>query len=75
MGLYESRISVINKSTTAIGKAMGKKKARGFSGHDSNAAFDRYCQIGEQDDFEASQLMAKIRGTVVDFKEAKKGKK
>ena len=48
------------------------KKARGFSEHDSNAAFDRYCQIGDSDDFEASQLMAKMRGKIVDFEKAKR---
>ncbi len=62
-----------HSSTTAIGKAMGKTRARDFSGHDTNEAFDRYCQIGEQDDFDISQLMAKMRGKVVDFKPAKGG--
>ncbi len=53
---------------------MGKKSAIYFSGHDTNKAFDRYCQIGEQDDFESAQLMAKMRGKIVDFEQAKKSK-
>ncbi|MCP4550511.1 MAG: hypothetical protein GY834_00400 [Bacteroidetes bacterium] len=64
-----------HSSTTAIGKAMGKKKAKSFSGHNSNAAFDRYCQIGDQDDLAASQLMANMRGKVIDFDEEKRKKK
>ena len=64
-----------HSSTTAIGKAMGKKEAKSFSGHNSNAAFDRYCQIGDQDDLAASQLMAKMRGKVIDFDEEKRKKK
>ena len=62
-------------STTAIGKTLGKKQAKNYSGHDSNAAFDRYCQVGEQDDFFISQHMAKMRGTMVDFEDLKKAKK
>lgn len=51
-----------HSSTTAIGKVLGKKRARDYSGHDTNEAFDRYCQIGDRDDFDISQLMAKMRG-------------
>ncbi len=64
-----------HSSTTAIGKMLGKDRARDFSGHDTNEAFDRYCQIGEQDDFDISQPMAKARGKIVDFETAKKAQK
>jgi len=59
-----------HSSTTAIGKVMGKKKARDFSGHDTNKAFDRYCQIGDQDDYIVSQMMAKMRGEVIELRKA-----
>lgn len=61
-----------HSSTTAIGKILGKKKAKDFSGHDTNQAFDRYCQIGEQDDFEITKIMAKTRGKIAPLKMIKK---
>jgi len=63
-----------HSSTTAIGKLLGKRKARDFSGHDTNQAFERYCQIGEQDDYEISQIMAKARGKIIPLKRSKKRK-
>jgi len=36
-----------HSSITAIAKAAGKETARKYSGHHSNKAFDRYCQIGD----------------------------
>lgn len=64
-----------HSSITAIAKAAGKKIAREYSGHHSNKAFDRYCQIGDDDTFDTSKLMAKIRGKVVDLKKAKSDEK
>ncbi len=51
-----------------MAKEVGKKQARKFSGHDTNKAFDRYCQITDDDTFNMAQLMAKMRGKVVEFK-------
>ncbi len=61
-----------HSTTTAIAMVAGKKNARNFSGHETNKAFDRYCQISDDDSFDMTQLMAKMRGKVVDFKKAKK---
>ncbi|MCM2283362.1 MAG: hypothetical protein NDI81_01175 [Desulfobacula sp.] len=57
-----------HSSITAIAKAAGRETARKYSGHHSNKAFDRYCQIGDDDTFDTSKLMAKIRGKSVEFK-------
>jgi len=35
-------------------------------------AFDRYCQIADDDSLDMSQLIAKARGKIVDLKAAKK---
>ncbi len=64
-----------HSSTTEIAKLLGRKKAKEFSGHDTDQAFDRYCQIGEQDDFEITQIMAKARGKIVALKPRKKAQK
>lgn len=61
-----------HSTTTAMAKALGKTKARKFSGHDTDKAFDRYCQIGDEDTFNSAQIMAKIRGKIIDFKSKKK---
>ncbi len=50
-----------HSSITAIAKAAGKDKARKYSGHLTNKSFDRYCQIGDDDTFDISELMAKMR--------------
>lgn len=64
-----------HSSITAIAKVAGKDKARKYSGHLTNKAFDRYCQIGDDDTFDISELMAKMRGKVVPLKQAKSIKK
>ena len=60
-----------HSSITAIAKAAGKDKARKYSGHLTNKAFDRYCQIGDDDTFDISQLMAKMRSKAVNFNKVK----
>jgi integrase len=60
-----------HSTTTAIAKAAGKKQARKFSGHETNKAFDRYCQISDDESYDMTQLMAKMRGKVIDLKKAK----
>ena len=57
---------------TAIGRAAGKTAARKHSGHDTDAAFDRYCQIDDESDAEMAGLVAKIRGKVVPLDQRKK---
>jgi len=57
-----------HSSTTAIAMVAGKKQARNFSGHETNKAFHRYCQIADDDSFDMTQLMAKMRGKIIDFK-------
>ena len=60
-----------HSSTTAIAMVAGKKQARNFSGHETNKAFDRYCQIADDDSFDMTKLMAKMRGKIIDFKTVK----
>ena len=54
-----------HSTTTAIAKELGKDRARKFSGHHTDKAFDRYCQIVDEDTFDSAQIMAKIRGKIV----------
>ena len=61
-----------HSTTTAIAMMAGKKNARKHSGHETNKAFDRYCQIADDDSLDMSQLIAKARGKIVDLKAAKK---
>ncbi|MCG8551599.1 MAG: hypothetical protein MI799_14460 [Desulfobacterales bacterium] len=77
LGIYDLDLygGTRHSSITAIAKAAGKEKARKYSGHLTNKAFDRYCQIGDDDTFDISQLMAEMRGKVVSLKDAKKFKK
>jgi integrase len=72
IGIYDLDLygGTRHSSITAIAKAAGKKTARKYSEHHSNKAFDRYCQIGDDDTFDTTKLMAKIRGKVVDLKKA-----
>lgn len=56
--------AVRHSTTTAIAKVAGKRKAQKFNG-DTNKAFARYCQIADEDSFDMTKLMAKMRGKVV----------
>jgi len=49
-----------HSSTTALAIAAGKDKARDFSGHNTNKAFDRYCQVDDES-FDMAQLLSKLR--------------
>jgi hypothetical protein len=53
---------------TTLAKEVGEKKA---SGHDTNEAFNRYCQYQDDDTFEMVQVAAKLKGKIVDFKKKK----
>ena len=56
-----------HSTTTAIAMAMGKKNARKSSGHDTNKAFDRYCQVDDEDSYGVTMHFAQMRGKMVDF--------
>ena len=58
-------------TTTEFAKRAGQEKTKKMSGHGINKAFDRYCQIGDDDTFDISQLMAKMRGRTVSFDQTK----
>ena len=46
-------------TTTELGKIQGKKAAKKHSGHRTNKAFDRYCQIDEQESADIAKLIIK----------------
>jgi len=73
IGIYDLDLygGTRHSSITAIAKAVGKETARKYSDHHSNKAFDRYCQIWDDDTFDTSKLMAKMRGKIIDLKTAK----
>ena len=77
VGIYDVDLygGTRHSSITAIAKVAGKDKARKYSGHLTNKAFDRYCQIGDDDTLDISHLMAKMRGKVVPLKPPKSGEK
>lgn len=60
-----------HSTTHAIAKAAGRKAAKKFSGHGTNKAYDRYAQISDEESFDMTKLMAKMRGKIVDFDKAK----
>jgi len=64
-----------HSTTTAIALELGKNSARKFSGHHTDKAFDRYCQIGDEETFDTAQIMAKMRGKIVEFEKRKISKK
>ncbi|MCK5311628.1 MAG: hypothetical protein KAJ62_05935 [Desulfobacteraceae bacterium] len=69
LGIYDLDLygGTRHSTTTAIAKELGKDRARKFSGHHTDKAFDRYCQIGDEDTFDSAQIMARIRGKVINF--------
>ena len=44
---------------TELGKIQGRKAAKKHSGHRTNKAFDRYCQIDEQESADIAKLIIK----------------
>jgi hypothetical protein len=56
-------------TTTALAKKAGKESAKKASGHETNKAFDRYCQYQDDDTFELVRIAAKMKGKVIEFKE------
>lgn len=42
--------------------------AKKFSGHGTNKAFDRYCQIADDETYDMAKFIAKKRGKVVDIR-------
>lgn len=60
-----------HSTTTATAILYGRDKARQGSGHDTDKAFDRYCQVAD-DSFDVATLMAKRRGKVVKLRKRKK---
>jgi len=62
-------------TTTEIGKLQGKDAAKKHSGHRTNKAFERYCQMDEQESADMAELIIrrKTSADVLEFK--KKGHK
>lgn len=57
-------------TTTEIGKMQGKESAKKYSGHRTNKAFERYCQMDEQESSDMAELVIrkKTRADIVDIK-------
>ena len=57
-------------TTTEIGKLQGKEAAKKHSGHRTNKAFDRYCQMDEQESSDMAQLIIrkKTNAEILKFK-------
>ncbi len=74
LGIYDLDLygGTRHSTTTAIAKELGKERAMKFSGHHTDKAFDRYCQIVDEDTFDSAQIMAKMRGKILDM-DVKKG--
>ena len=61
-----------HSTTTALAKAVGKDGARKASQHETNKAFDRYCQAHEDNTFQYVKIAETLKkGEVIEFK--KKG--
>ena len=61
-------------TTTEIAKLEGKAAAKKHSGHRTNKAFDRYCQMDEKESSDMAQYIIK-RKTGADVLEFKKKSK
>ena len=59
-------------TTTALAKEVGEAGAKKASGHNTNKAFERYCQYQDDDTFEMVQAAAKIKGKIIEFKKEQK---
>ena len=59
------------RTTTEIAKLEGKDAAKRHSGHRTNKAFDRYCQMDEKESSDMAQLVIRRR-TRADVLELKK---
>ena len=54
-------------TTTALAREVGEFGAKKATGHETNKAFERYCQYLDDDAFEMVRLAAKMKGKVVSF--------
>jgi len=61
-----------HSTTTALAKKAGRDNARKASGHETNKAFDRYCQYQDDDTFEVVRIAAEMKGKVIEFEEKAK---
>ena len=48
-------------TTTELAKMVGREGARKASGHETNKAFDRYCQVQDNTALKMAQVVAKRR--------------
>lgn len=63
-------------TTTALAKEVGKEGARKASQHETNKAFDRYCQVHDDDTFEYVKIAETLkRGKVINLQKQKSGEK
>lgn len=55
-------------TTTELSRNYSSDIARKASGHETNKAFDRYCQVQDSSAFDAAKIVASRRGNVVELK-------
>lgn len=53
-------------TTTELAKIAGHDNAKKFTGHDTNKAFERYCQAQDDTAFEMAKIVAAKRGKTAD---------
>jgi integrase len=54
-------------TTTELAKRVGQEGAKKASGHETNKAFERYCQYQDDDTFELVRMVADMKGEVISF--------
>jgi hypothetical protein len=50
---------------------VGEHGAKKATGHDTNKAFERYCQYQDDDTFEMVRVAAEMKGKVINFEHKK----
>ena len=58
-------------TVTALAHEVGQSGAKLASGHNTNKAFDRYCQYQDDGAFDMVRVAAKMKGKIIEFKKRK----
>jgi integrase len=55
-------------TTTALAKKAGEQGAKKASGHETNKAFERYCQYQDDDTFDMVKVAAEMKGKIIELR-------
>jgi len=71
LGLKDLDLYGLTRHTTvtALAKQVGEEGAKKASGHQTNKAFERYCQYQDDNTFEMVKIAAEMRGRVINFEQ------